>query len=123
TVLAIAGGGLTTKMEKNKNTVQDAAKQELDDQNSKPKASLQEALERYETLLDDLDVYIGETDLEGNITFVNDAGCRLAELSRRKLLGLNYKSYIDPKTAERVYRIYEQIYNTGIPVKSMIFEA
>jgi len=123
TVLAIADGGLTTKMEKNKNTVHDAAKQELDDQTSKLIASLQEALERYETLLDDLDVYIGETDLEGNITFVNDAGCRLAELSRRRLLGINYKSYMDPKTAERVYKIYEQIYKTGIPVKSMIFEA
>ncbi len=121
--MAIAGGGLTTKMEKNKNTVQDTAKQELEEQTSKFIASLQESLQRYETLLDDLDVYIGETDLEGNITFVNDAGCRLAELSRRKLIGINYKSYMDPKTAERVHRIYEQIYNTGIPVKSMIFEA
>jgi two-component system, NtrC family, response regulator HydG len=110
-------------MKKDKNHEVKAAKLEQDDQTSKLIASLQESLQRYETLLDDLDVYIGETDLEGNITFVNDAGCRLAELSRRKLIGINYKAYMDPKTAERVYKIYEQIYNTGIPVKSMIFEA
>lgn len=111
-------------MKKDKNHEAKAAKPADDSQNlNKIIASLQESLQRYETLLDDLDVYIGETDLEGNITFVNDAGCRLAELSRRKLLGINYKSYMDPKTAERVAKIYEQIYNTGIPVKSMIFEA
>jgi PAS domain S-box-containing protein len=80
-------------------------------------------LERYETILDDLDVYLGETDLEGNITFINDAGCRLAELSRRILLGLHYKSWTDPNTAERIRQIYEKIYITGIPVKNIIFEA
>ncbi|MGD0021222.1 MAG: sigma 54-interacting transcriptional regulator, partial [Smithellaceae bacterium] len=110
-------------MENDKKSKQEAAKLEQDDQTGKLIAHLQESLQRYETLLDDLDVYIGETDLEGNITFVNDAGCRLAELSRRRLLGLNYKSYMDPQTAERVFSIYQQIYRTGIPVKSMIFEA
>jgi PAS domain S-box-containing protein len=111
-------------MKNDKNHEAGAVKPEPDYQILKDTiAELQESLQRYETLLDDLYVYIGETDLEGNITFVNDGGCRLAELSRRKLLGLNYKSYMDPKTAERVYKIYEQIYNTGIPVKGLIFEA
>ncbi len=110
-------------MKNDKKSEQKAAKLEQDDQTSKLIASLQESLQRYETLLNDLDVYVGETDLEGNITFVNDAGCRLVELSRRKLIGINYKSYMDPKTAERVYKIYEQMYKTGIPVKSIIFEA
>src|SRR4030065_1777848 len=85
-------------------------------------ASLQESLKRYETILDDLDVYMGETDLEGNITFINDAGCRMMELSRKKLLGLHYNSWTTPETAERIRQIYEKIYITGIPVKNMIFE-
>jgi len=110
-------------MEKDRKSEQEAESLEQDNQNSKLIAFLQESLQRYETILNDLDVYMGETDLEGNITFVNDAGCRLTELSRRKLIGINYKSYMDLKTAERVYKIYEQIYETGIPVKSMIFEA
>ncbi|OGP67039.1 MAG: hypothetical protein A2W27_09420 [Deltaproteobacteria bacterium RBG_16_44_11] len=85
-------------------------------------ASLQESLKRYETILDDLDVYMGETDLEGNITFINDAGCRMMELSRKKLLGLHYKFWTTPETAERIRQIYEKIYITGIPVKNVVFE-
>lgn len=122
-VFAIAGGDLAKKMRNNKKSEQEAAKLEQDDQTSKLITSLQESLERYETILDDLDVYLGETDLEGNITFINDAGCRLAELSRRILLGLHYKSWTDPNTAERIRQIYEKIYITGIPVKNIIFEA
>jgi two-component system, NtrC family, response regulator HydG len=121
-VLAIAGGDLAKKMKNDKKPEQEAAKLEQDDQTSKLVASLQESLQRYETILDDLDVYLGETDLEGNITFINDAGCRLAELSRRILLGRHYKTFTDPETAERIRQIYEKIYISGIPVKNIIFE-
>ncbi|HPD57977.1 MAG TPA: sigma 54-interacting transcriptional regulator [Smithellaceae bacterium] len=86
-------------------------------------SALQASLKRYETILDDLDVYMGETDLEGNITFVNDAGCRMMELSRRRLLGLHYKNWTEPQTTERIRQIYEKIHKTGIPEKNIIFEA
>jgi two-component system response regulator HydG len=118
----IAGGGPAKKMENDKKSEQEAMKLEQDDQTSKLIASLQESLQRYETILNDLDVYLGETDLEGNISFVNDAGCRLAELSRRILLGRHYRTFTDPETAERIRQIYEKIYKTGIPVKNIIFE-
>ena len=108
-------------MKNDKKSEQEAAKLEQDDQTSKLIASLQESLQRYETILNDLDVYLGETDLEGNITFINDAGCRLAELSRRILIGRHYKTFTDPETAERIRQIYEKIYKTGIPVKNIIF--
>lgn len=121
-VFVIAGGDLAKKMKNDKKPEQEAAKLEQDDQTSKLVASLQESLQRYETILDDLDVYLGETDLEGNITFINDAGCRLAELSRRILLGRHYKTFTDPETAERIRQIYEKIYISGIPVKNIIFE-
>jgi PAS domain S-box-containing protein len=121
-VSAIAGGGPVKKMKNDKKSEQEAAKLEQNDQTSKLIASLQESLQRYETILNDLDVYLGETDLEGNITFINDAGCRLAELSRRILIGRHYKTFTDPETAERIRQIYENIYKTGIPAKNVIFE-
>jgi PAS domain S-box-containing protein len=121
-VFAIAGEGLAKKMKNDKKSEQEAAKLEQDDQTTKLIASLQESLQRYETILDDLDVYLGETDLEGNTTFINDAGCRLAELSRRILLGRHYRAWTDPETAERIRKIYEKIYISGIPVKNIIFE-
>lgn len=86
-------------------------------------AELQESLKRYETILDDLDVYLGETDIDGNITFVNDAGCRMMELSRKRLLGLHYKNWTEPQTTDKIRQTYERIYKTGIPVKNLIFEA
>lgn len=121
-MFAIAGEGLAKKMKNDKKSEQEAAKLEQDDQTTKLIASLQESLQRYETILDDLDVYLGETDLEGNTTFINDAGCRLAELSRRILLGRHYRAWTDPETAERIRKIYEKIYISGIPVKNIIFE-
>lgn len=121
-MFAIAGGGPAKKMKNDKKSEQEAAKLEQNDQTSKLIASLQESLQRYETILNDLDVYLGETDLEGNITFINDAGCRLAELSRRILIGRHYKTFTDPETAERIRQIYENIYKTGIPAKNVIFE-
>ena len=109
-------------MKKDKDHEEKVAKLEQDEQTGKLIAFLQESLQRYETILDDLDVYLGETDLEGNTTFINDAGCRLAELSRRRLLGRHYRTMTDPETAERLRKIYEKIYISGIPAKNVIFE-
>jgi len=33
-----------------------------------------DSLERYESIVDAIGVQVGEVDLKGNITFVNDAG-------------------------------------------------
>ncbi len=84
--------------------------------------SLQESLERYETILDDVDIHLGELDLEGNMTFVNDAGCRMWRLPRERLIGLPSRVYMDPDTKEKITGIYRQVFRSGVPVKNIIID-
>ncbi|MEE9910081.1 MAG: PAS domain S-box protein, partial [Deltaproteobacteria bacterium] len=84
--------------------------------------SLQESLERYETILDDVDIHLGELDLEGNMSFINDAGCRMWKLPRERLIGLPSRSYMDPETQEKITAIYRQVFRTGVPVKNIIID-
>jgi len=84
--------------------------------------SLRESLERYETILNDVDVQLGEMDLDGNLIFINDAGCRIWGLPREDLLGLNYQTYMDQETAQRFYKMYEEVFLTGIPVKNVVLD-
>lgn len=83
---------------------------------------LRHSLDRYETILNDVDVHVGETDLDGNTTFINDAGCRMWGVTRELMMGVNYKMYMDSKTAKRIEEIYTKVYETGIPVKSMVLD-
>jgi PAS domain S-box-containing protein len=84
--------------------------------------TLRESLERYETILNDVDVQLGEMDLQGNLTFINDAGCRIWGLDREELLGLNYRSCMNPETSGRFYKMYEEVFRTGIPVKNVVLD-
>lgn len=82
--------------------------------------NLQESLKRYETILDDVDVQLGEMDFKGNVTFINDAGCRIWGLPREEIMGLNYRSYMDESAASEFVEMYKEVYRTGNPVKNVI---
>jgi two-component system, NtrC family, response regulator HydG len=83
---------------------------------------LQESLQRYETIFNDVDIQLGEMDLDGNITFVNDAVCKMWKLPREALIGVSYKNYVDGDTSRRFYHVYNNVYKTGLPVKNVVFE-
>ncbi len=85
-------------------------------------SNLRESLERYETILDDVDIHVGEIDLQGRMTFINDAGCRMWNLPRERLIGLSAKAYMDEETHERIAQIYRRVFETGIPVKNITLD-
>jgi PAS domain S-box-containing protein len=82
--------------------------------------NLQESLQRYEKILDDVDVQLSEIDFDGNVTFINDAGCRIWGLPREALMGLNYRAYVHPEIAEKFIDIYKEVYRTGLPKKNLV---
>ncbi len=59
-----------------------------------------------------------ELDLRGTFTYINDIACSLLEISREKVIGVNYTtfSYTQP-TAELLFRTYNELFKTGIPRK------
>ncbi|MBI5894500.1 MAG: sigma 54-interacting transcriptional regulator, partial [Desulfobacterales bacterium] len=74
----------------------------------------------YESILDEVDVQLGEIGFDGNVTFINDAGCRIWGLPRKDLMGLNYRAYVHPEIAQRFIEIYKEVYRTGLPKKNLV---
>ncbi len=81
--------------------------------------ALRQSEERYRTILEDIQEGYFEIDLAGNYTFVNDVLCRRLGYSREELIGMNYRVYTDPKTTEKVFQAYNELYRTGEPIKEL----
>jgi PAS domain S-box-containing protein len=56
-----------------------------------------------------------EVDLSGNLEKFNEALRKMIGLDKNELIGLNYKKYIDPEDTEKVFKTFNQVYQTGIP--------
>ncbi|HQB93159.1 MAG TPA: PAS domain S-box protein, partial [Smithellaceae bacterium] len=54
-----------------------------------------------------------EVDLNGNITFVNDAACRMHGYARQEVIGMSNRNITTPETAKKIHQIFEQVYKTG----------
>ncbi len=83
--------------------------------------ALRQSEERYRAILEGIeDAYI-ENDLR-DLTFFNDAFCRITGYSREELMGVSYRTYMDEANAQRVYEAYNRVYRTGEPVKEFGYE-
>lgn len=68
---------------------------------------------RYKNIIDNIHEGYFEVDLAGNFTFFNDSMCRILGYSRQELMGMNNRTYTSPKTAQKIYRIYNEMYKKG----------
>jgi PAS domain S-box-containing protein len=76
-----------------------------------------ESVDKYRTIIENMEEGYYEVDLTGNFTFVNNALCRISGATYDELIGMNYKNYMDEATAKRVYRLFNDIYRTGQALK------
>jgi PAS domain S-box-containing protein len=83
---------------------------------------LRQSEEKYRTILDTMWDGYWETDLAGNMTFVNDAHCRMTGSTRERLIGRNNRQYTNEATAKKMYEVFNQVYKTGELVKNFDFE-
>ena len=84
---------------------------------------VRESEEKYRTILESIEEGYYEVDLAGNFTFLNDAMCRIRGFSRDELMGMSNREYMNPETAKRVYKIFNEVYRTGKPVKRVEWES
>jgi len=70
---------------------------------------------RNRKILDDMQEGYYEIDLNGTFTYVNDTVCKISELPRENLIGMNFREYTTKNTARRVYKTFNKAFNTGIP--------
>ncbi len=76
-----------------------------------------ESVDKYRTIIENMEEGYYEVDLAGNFTFVNNALCRISGATYDELMGMNYKFYMDEATAKRIYQLFNDIYRTGQALK------
>ena len=81
-----------------------------------------ESVQGYQEILEGIEEGYFEVDLAGNLTFFNDSMCRIADLPREKLMGMNNRDYTTPETARKMYKAFNEIYRTGRSAKIMDYE-
>jgi len=56
-----------------------------------------------------------QVDLKGNFIHVNEVLCKLTERTSVELVGLNFKDYMKPDTAVKIFEAYHSVYETELP--------
>ena len=84
----------------------------------KAEEELSKSEEKYRGILDSIEEGYFEVDLKGNFTFANDAECKILGYSREDFLGTNYRQHREEKELKREYRVFNQLYRTGEPIKA-----
>jgi len=77
---------------------------------------------KYLSILNNIHNGCIQTDLAGNYIFLNDAVFHIFGYSRREMMGMNYRHYIDKKNADKVFKAYNKVFNTGEPCKGFSWE-
>jgi PAS domain S-box-containing protein len=78
---------------------------------------LRQSEERYRTILEEMEDAYFEVDLGGHLTFVNNSVCRDLGYSREELVGMSYKDFTIEDDIESVFRVFSEVYRTGVPNK------
>jgi PAS domain S-box-containing protein len=96
--------------------VNEACRQEIKDREL-TEDSLRQSEEKYRIILQGIEDGYFEVDLVGNLTFFNEAMCRILGYPRDELMGLNNRAFMSEGTAKRVFETFNQVYRTGRPAK------
>jgi len=63
-----------------------------------------------------------EVDLDGNYTFFNEGLLRITGYSQEEMLGLNNRRIVDDYNNKKVFKIFNQVYLTGVPAHAFDWE-
>ena len=81
------------------------------------KETLMQSEERYRTILEEMKDGYFETDLAGNLTFVNDALISLLGYSREETIGMNYRAFTPEEKVKSLFEAYNRMYKIGEPLR------
>lgn len=79
--------------------------------------ALHESEETYRNILENMEEGYFRVDLAGNFTFFNKALQGLLGYSAEEIMGLNNRVYMNEENAEKVYRAYNRLYESGVVEK------
>lgn len=85
--------------------------------------ALRQSREDFERLVESIEDGYFEVDLSGTFTYVNDYIVRRAGYDEEEVLGTSYIEYVDEDNAKKLFNAFHVLYETGIPLKVIDFEA
>jgi len=88
-------------------------KQEIYEQRRTEKA-IRKSEQRYQNILSSIEDGYYETDLNGNLTYFNDATCRILGYDRDTFKGRNFRTHLDESNYETLSNAFNKVYRTGI---------
>ena len=74
-----------------------------------------ESEEKYRTVLENIEDCYFEVDRAGDFTFFNPSLYRILGYTREEMSGMNYKVLMDAENANKVLKVFNEVYMTGIP--------
>jgi PAS domain S-box-containing protein len=90
---------------------------EIINERKRAEDALSKSEEKYRTIIENMEDGYHEVDLKGNFTFFNESMLNILGYEREDLLGMNNRQYADEENTRKVYKVYNQVYRTGEPVK------
>ncbi len=81
-----------------------------------------ESEKKSKNILDNIKEGYFEVDLQGNLTFLNDAMVKILGYSNNELISMNFNRFMDEETNKKVRQFFYNVYKTGIPQTSFQFE-
>ena len=83
---------------------------------------LRESEKKYRNILENIEDSYLEVDLKGIFKYFNPSFCKMLGCSKEELSGKNYFEFLDEKNAEKVFKIFHDVYNTGKPFTGATWE-
>lgn len=84
--------------------------------------ALKASEERARTIIATIPDPYMESDLKGQITYVNAAYVLLTGYTLDELKTIDYKKYLDKKNSNAIFVLYNTVYKTGLPMKNVELE-
>jgi diguanylate cyclase (GGDEF)-like protein/PAS domain S-box-containing protein len=72
---------------------------------------------KYRHILETMEDGYYEVDLRGNFVQCNDGFCRMLGYDASELIGANNRCFQTPEIAAGMYRIFNEVYRTGVPTR------
>lgn len=85
--------------------------------------ALDRSRDKFDRLVESIEDGYFEVDLSGTFTYVNDYVCRRAGYDEEEVVGTSYVEYVDEDNAKKLFNAFHVLYETGIPLKVLDFEA
>ncbi|MBW1802856.1 MAG: PAS domain S-box protein [Deltaproteobacteria bacterium] len=78
--------------------------------------------ERYRSFIESIYEGVYETDVHGNLTYFNDAFCKVLGHPRQKIEGQNFANFMDEEFARMAYKAFSRIYITRMGFTDLLWE-